>query len=112
MQNIILSQLCGQEILSRINISKIYQIDLTNVVSLDFTDVSFISRSVADELCNFNEQHPDVSFENLCSNVEEMLHIVKSSRCRPRQLKAQPQVSVKYNCRTLDDLRKALSYGA
>lgn len=55
-----------------------------NVV-LDFADVQFISRSVADELCEILSQYPQMKTIGMDGDVRKMFDIVKTGREKPRE---------------------------
>ncbi len=53
-------------------------------VTLDFSEVIFISRSVADELYNVLEDYPLVQLDNLERDVKMMYSVVERARKQPR----------------------------
>lgn len=71
--------------------------------------ITFISRSVADELCNILDEYK-LTIEGLDENVREMLQIVNDGRKSNRDYSPKVKVSTTYNCKTMEDLRKALSF--
>lgn len=54
-------------------------------IIFDFSGVEFISRSVADEICNLLEDYPDLSIRGMAGDVEKMYRLVVEGRCRPRE---------------------------
>lgn len=109
MNSIPLKDICGEEVLSRANIKKIYNLIDTETEIIDFVDVLFISRSVADELCDILEQHKTLSVVNVCEKIGIMLEIVKKGRQMPRVYRRSPKKSITIRCETMEDVRKALS---
>lgn len=108
MDIIRLHEIFGDEILSRANIKRLYDIVTDDTAELSFANVAFISRSVADELCNLIDAFSDITLSGMSDDVALMLELVKKGRGRKREYIAKPKVSVTYNCRTMDDLRNAL----
>lgn len=53
-------------------------------IELDFTDVVFISRSVADELYTLLHECPTMRIKGMAHDVEMMYNVVKNGRKRPR----------------------------
>lgn len=75
----------GTELRSRSKASAIYtEIGDSNNVVLDLAEVSFMSRSFADELCNIMASGNNVTVVNAHGVVADMLHIVSESRKRKR----------------------------
>lgn len=58
-----------------------------NEVELDFNNISFMSRSFADELCNIMDEmsHINFSFINMCDEIKTMLNKVQNSRRQERK---------------------------
>lgn len=113
MKTIYLKNYCGIEILSRANIRKLYDIITDEEVIVDFIDVTFISRSVADELCNIMDKYPLLHISNMIDDVATMLNIVQKSHNTLRKVNYRPRISMTYNCKTMDDVRTALlSFGS
>lgn len=54
------------------------------IVSLDFTGVTFISRSVADEICNLLRDCPNVTLKGMTGDVSMMYRVVAKARSHPR----------------------------
>jgi hypothetical protein len=87
MKNIVyVAKVLSTDIRSRANaeIIKKYISSDSNVV-LDFTEVTFISRSFADELYNIVQlSHCKVDLQNTCQLVDNMLKAVSNSRSKKR----------------------------
>lgn len=112
MSTIKITDICGKEVLSRANIRKLYDYINDTVSVLDMSDITFISRSVADELCNISDKFTQISFANMSQDVEKMLTIVQNGRGVKREFASKAKVSITFNCKTMEDLRKALlSFG-
>lgn len=60
---------------------------------LDFNDVEFISRSVADELCEILHEYPEMSAINIVGSVKSMYDIVVKGRETPRTYQ-KPNINV------------------
>ncbi len=113
MATVKLSDICGTEVLSRANVRKLYQHIDESTESVDMSDVTFISRSVADELCNLCNKFNHIKLTRISDNVETMLQIVVKGRSMQREFTTKAKISMTFNCKTMDDLRNALlSYGA
>lgn len=54
-------------------------------VTLDFSRVKFMSRSVADELCNILQEFPNIKSSGMAGEVKKMFEIVVRGRQRPRE---------------------------
>ncbi len=52
---------------------------------LDFSGVEFISRSVADEICNLLADYPSLSISGMEGDVKSMFDLVMRSRKEPRE---------------------------
>ena len=111
MKTIYLKDICGVEVLSRANVRKLYDIVDEETKVVDLKGVAFISRSVADELCNIGEKYSFLEFTGLAEDVVMMLDIVRKGRGASRNHTSKAKVSMTFNCLTMDDLRKALSFG-
>lgn len=112
MKTINLKDVCGKEVLSRANARKLYDIVDDDTETVNMAGITFISRSVADELCNISDRFPSIAFCELAEDVEIMLGIVRKGRSMPRTHKSKAKVSMTINCSNMDDLRKALlSFG-
>lgn len=108
MKTINLSNICGTEVLSRANVRKLYEYIDNSTETVDMSDVTFISRSVADELCNLCKEFTHLSLIGLSDSVDTMLRIVIKGRSMKREYATKAKVSTTFNCRTMDDLRNAL----
>lgn len=111
MKTLDLACVCGGEVLSRANVRKIYSYISDETMAVDFANVEFVSRSAADELCGISESHGSLEFLNMSDNVSEMMAIVGKGRKSGRGRIVKPTVSTTYYCRTMQDLRNALSQG-
>lgn len=83
MDNVLhISKLISTDIRSRANANIIRSaIDgLDGKIILDFSDVTFISRSFADELYNVMEEHANITLSNESDFVKSMLDAVTQSR--------------------------------
>lgn len=72
-------------------------------VELDFAGVTFVSRSVADEIFNLLEDYPFVSLKGMEGNVKSMFDVVKRGRISPRCYKDVTVPSVKLS--TMEEVR-------
>lgn len=71
-------------------------------ILLDFDGVDFISRSVADEICNLLEDYPMLSITGMDGDVEMMYKVVVSGRSKPREY---PKMNVKvYHLKNMKEL--------
>lgn len=111
MSEIRVAEICGTEVLSRANVRKLYEHIGDETESIDMSGVKFISRSVADELCNISDRFPALKFDGMTDDVAMMLGIVRKGRGVKRDYTSKAKVSMTFNCKTMDDLRKALSFG-
>ena len=76
-------------------------------VTLDFSEVTFISRSVADELYNVLEDYPDIQVCNMEKDVKMMYCIVERGGKQPAHYETSDIEIVKLN--TLDEMDKFFS---
>ncbi len=53
-------------------------------IVIDFSNVVFISRSVADEICNLLDDYPSLSIKGMSGDVAMMYNVVSEGRKRPR----------------------------
>ena len=53
-------------------------------IIMDFSEVRFISRSVADEICNVLSDHPNLSAVGMLGDVYMMFSVVRRGREQPR----------------------------
>ena len=100
----------GSRILSRQNIRNLNEqlIDRDAPITLDFSRVEFISRSVADELVSMQEANQDIRFENLLDEVMDMIVVVERSRKETRRRRPSAKISTMVYCDTLEDVKRAL----
>lgn len=111
MNTVILKDICGSEVLSRSNARKLYDVVDEATKTIDMSGISFISRSVADELCNITDKYP-LRIEGMCEDVNTMIDVVAKSRSKSRSFESNAKISITVNCKTMDDLKKAfLSLG-
>lgn len=87
---------------------KLYDYVNDNTEIIDMSGVTFISRSVADELCNISDRYNNVEFRGVYDDVNTMLSIVRKGRNVKRVYTSKAKISMTFNCKTMDDLRKAL----
>lgn len=112
MNTLVVKDICGSEVLSRSNVRKLYDVVDDTTETIDMSGVSFISRSVADELCNLTGKYPQLRFDRLSDDVCTMLDVVRKGRTKTRILDSNAKISTTVNCKTMDDLKKAfLSFG-
>ena len=92
----------GSEIRSRSNIEKIRKDKSKDCLfRFDMDGIVFISRSVADELCDMEEKK-EVKIENTCDMVNNMLSVVKKTRKEGRtNREAAPNV---FKCESIEEL--------
>lgn len=88
MEKIIdIKSLIGIEVRSRTNaemLRNVIQGD-NNVYIIDFKDVTFVSRSFADELCNIMDENNKIRLTNETFFVKKMIDTVLAGRKRVRQ---------------------------
>ena len=93
-----ISNLIGKDIRSRSNANIIRSVidGVKGNITLDFSGVSFISRSFADELCNVVEERGDISISlsNLSELVSSMIQAVRNGRTDGKR-KAMTESEVK-----------------
>lgn len=69
---------------------------------LDFINVDFISRSVADEICNLIEDYPMLSITGMMGDVKKMYMVVVEGRSKP---KVYPDMKAEiYHLNTMKEL--------
>ena len=104
-----IEELIGTDVRSRSN-AGIIQAALdgeTDKVVLDFSMVTFVSRSFADELCNILDKFKNVELENMDHIVQSMIDAVKSGRTKKRiRSEANSEIKVFDN---IDSLSSFLS---
>lgn len=83
-----IATLISTDIRSRSNADKIRSAigHAKDKVVLDFSDVTFISRSFADELYNVADEHGNLHMANMNDMVNSMLNAVYSGRHRKRSI--------------------------
>lgn len=112
MNTLVINNICGSEVLSRSNVRKLYDVVDDTTETIDMSGVSFISRSVADELCNLTDKYPQLRFDGCSDDVYTMIDVVRKGRTKTRILDSNAKISTTVNCKTMDDLKKAfLSFG-
>lgn len=80
---------------------------ITDETVLDFTGVRFVSRSVADELCEIMAEHSSISQEGMGREVKMMYEVVVRSRKSPR---VYSKVNAKvYHLRTMEEMQEFFS---
>ena len=87
MGNVLLiSELIGTDVRSRSNAGIIQSVvdGMKERVILDFSEVTFISRSFADELCNMMEGNKKIELSHMSDLVNAMINAVYSSRKEKR----------------------------
>lgn len=71
-------------------------------IVLDFQNVEFISRSVADEICNLLQDYPSIKVDGMSGDVEKMYKIVQDGRNKPR---VYPEMNAKvYHLKNMKEL--------
>jgi len=90
---IIISQFIGKKLQSRIEAKKIYGLVVTlktKTIFLDFGDVTFMSRSFADELCetinSLNKIKVKINMTNENAAIKETLNVVSTNRNMPKKI--------------------------
>lgn len=81
--------------------------NLTDPAVLDFSNVRFISRSVADELCNILEDYPSISVQSMNGDVGKMYAVVDRGRKMPRKYEELNARVV--HLKTIEDMNEFLS---
>lgn len=104
-----LAELLSTDIRSRRNADIIRQEiskDGAQSLVIDFGNVTFISRSFADELLNVLSENSDknISLRNIASNVKTMLDMVKEGREKPRKMtESNNKITVLNDMKSLQD---------
>lgn len=81
-----IAELIGTDVRSRSN-AGIIQAEIdgeVNEVLIDFSKVTFVSRSFVDELCNIMEKCNNVKLENTTLFIQSMIDAVKQGRNQKR----------------------------
>jgi len=107
MKTIKLLDLCGTEVLSRANIRRLNDVISHDTSAIDLNGITFISRSVADELCDMIYKYHFLII-NCASNVSEMIELVKTSRSVKRTINHAPSEVI--DCQNMLELAKALQF--
>lgn len=78
-----------------------------HIATLDFNGVKFISRSVADELCEILNEYPFIKLTGMTGDVKKMYDIVIKSRMSPR---VHSEVNVEVvHLKTMKDMEEFFS---
>lgn len=76
-------------------------------IVIDFSGVTFVSRSVADEICNVLADYPNLSLRNMAGDVKMMYDVVVRGRSAPRRY---DDLNAKHvTLRTMEDLQSFFS---
>ena len=98
----------GNEIRTRIffrrNIEEI--IKQSDEICLDFSGVTFITRSVADEIYNIQLDFPKIDIINLHGEAKKMYEVVKRSRLAPRNVSEK----VRFHSVRLSNIDETIRY--
>lgn len=81
-----IADLIGTDVRSRSN-AGIIQAEIdgeVDEVTIDFSKVTFVSRSFVDELCNIMEKCNNVKLGNMTSFIQSMIEVVKKGRSQKR----------------------------
>lgn len=108
MENILIKDFFGNEIFSRSNIKLIKEILNKETKVLDFQGISFISRSVADELLNIIKDYTELELLNLQPEVKTMIEVVRKSRISNNRKINNAKIRTTYYCDTIDEVKNAL----
>lgn len=81
--------------------------DTDSAAILDFTDVMFVSRSVADEICNVLCDYPNARVVGMAGDVEMMYSVVVNGRSKPR-IYSEDEIKV-VHLKTLDEMEDFFS---
>lgn len=99
MEKILISKFISKELRSRTEAKKILSKVMeqnTTSITFDFSEVVFMSRSFADELCNtFNELEKKkikVQTINKCDIIDLIFNIVEANRGNRKKVKENSQV--------------------
>ncbi len=95
MSTVRISKLLSTDIRSRANANIIRSLvdGVKGSVILDFTGVTFISRSFADELYNVIEEHKNIVMKNETNFVKSMmLVIIQSRKSKKRFYRAESEI--------------------
>lgn len=76
-------------------------------IELDFSKVLFVSRSVADEICNILQEYPLIRISGMTGDVKMMYDVVVRGRNSPREYS---DVNAKvYHLGTIKEMREFFS---
>ena len=106
---LLISELMGTDVRSRSN-AEIIRVTAGNsgdAVILDFKDVTFVSRSFADELCSIMETCGNISLVHMSGLVESMINAVSSGR-KEKRLRPDAGRDIK-DIDTIEDLSEFFS---
>ncbi len=81
-----IAEIIGTDVRSRSN-AGIIQAEIdgeVNEVTIDFSNVTFVSRSFVDELCNIMDKCDNVKLKNMTSFIQSMVDAVKQGRNQKR----------------------------
>ncbi len=85
MSKIRVKDIIGAEVRSRIPIAALKDAIVKNeCYDIDMADVTFISRSFADELYNLQQDNTQVRFINVEEDVQKMMAVVWNGRSKKR----------------------------
>lgn len=106
-QTILISNTLGCDIRSRSNVERMKDsLSDTNSYIFDMQNVSFISRSVADELCNLAEIF-SIIFINTSDMVNNMLQVVSANRNKNHRKRISKDAQI-IECRDFKSLSDVL----
>ena len=111
MERMIVKDILGQEIFSRESIKRIKVLVTSDTTTLDFRDVTFISRSAVDELLNLFEENTILEIKNIQPEVELMMDVVKRGRINRKRNFNTAKVSTTFFCDNMEEVREALFSG-
>lgn len=102
-----IAELISMDIRSRANVNIIRSaIDgIEENITLDFTDVAFMSRSFADELYNLVSGHKNISLSNMNGFVDSMYDAVVQGRKSKRVFEAESS-----EIKEFDDMKSLASF--
>lgn len=84
MKTIVLKDRIGTFLQTRKSAKELLKLIETDS-TLDFIDVTFMTRSFADEICCILDHNPNVKVINMDTAVRTLFDIVKESRLKPRE---------------------------
>lgn len=104
MKTIVLKEILGLELQTRKSARSIAAM-IDSECILDFADVSFMSRSFADEICSLIEEKHNVTVINMNPALHTLFDIVKAGRLTPRTI-----TSSNAEIKTFNDLESLSTY--